>query len=130
MRVLGLDPAADDRLWRCGEARQPLPLRHARLRRAPARAALPQRLHHIAAAIGEVMDRLVPDCVVVEEAFFRENVHSAMVVSHVRGALIRRRGPARPGDRRVQPARDQAQRDRNGGAAKEQVEFMVRRLLG
>jgi len=88
MRVLGLDPAAEGRVSAWSKERQPPALyRHGTV--APgARLGLPQRLHDIAARIGEVMESGAPDMVVVEEAFYHESVRSTLVLGHVRGALL------------------------------------------
>ena len=130
MRVLGLDPGSrrtgfgvverhGNRL-RCVE--------HGCL--SPrATDSLPLRLHHLAREVGVIMDRVAPDAVVVEEAFFRENVRSVLVLGHVRGALI-----VAAVERGI-PVAEYSPREiklgvtGNGGAAKEQVAFMVRRLL-
>jgi crossover junction endodeoxyribonuclease RuvC len=130
MRVLGLDPGSrrtgfgvverSGNRFRCVE--------HGCVS-APAAAALAIRLHHIAREVGVVMERVAPDAVVVEEAFFRENVRSALVLGHVRGALLV------AAVQRGYPVFEYSPREiklsvaGNGGAAKEQVGFMVKRLL-
>jgi len=131
MRVLGLDPGSRRTGYGVVEKRgnRFLCVTHGCVA-PPARAALPERLHHIASAMGEVMDRIAPDCVVVEEAFYRENVHSAMVLGHVRGALIVAAVQRGLAIAEYSPREIKLSVTGNGGAAKEQVEFMVRRLLG
>ncbi|HTR97315.1 MAG TPA: crossover junction endodeoxyribonuclease RuvC [Candidatus Acidoferrales bacterium] len=130
MRVLGLDPGSrrtgfgvverhGNRLG-CLEHGCMMP---------PAGASLAHRLHHIAREAGQVMDRVAPDAVVVESAFYRENVRSALVLGHVRGALLV------VAVERDLPVFEYSPREiklsvvGNGGAAKEQVAYMVRRLL-
>jgi len=95
----------------------------------PAGAALALRLHHIAREIDVVLRRTTPDAVAVEEAFFRENVRSAMVLGHVRGALLV--AAVERGCEVVEysPREIKLSVTGNGGAAKEQVAAMVRRLL-
>jgi crossover junction endodeoxyribonuclease RuvC len=95
----------------------------------PARLDLPHRIHAIAERVGEVMDRLHPDCVAVEEAFYQESVRSTLVLGHVRGALLVaavRRGFAVA---EYSPREVKLSVAGTGAAAKEQVAFMVRRLL-
>ncbi len=131
MRVLGLDPGSrrtgfgvversGNRL-RCVE--------HGCVS-VPATAPLAHRLHRIAREVAEVMGRVAPDAVVVEEAFFRENVRSALVLGHVRGALMV--AAVEHGLEVVEysPREIKLSVTGNGGASKEQVGFMVRRLLG
>ena len=130
MRVMGLDPGSrrtgfgvverqGNRL-RCVEHGCVAP---------PAGMPLPQRLHHIASEVGRVMDRLAPDAVVVEEAFFRENVRSALVLGHVRGALLVAAVQRGLEVAEYSPREIKLGVTGNGGAAKEQVAAMVCRLL-
>ena len=75
------------------------------------------------------MEEFAPDCVAVEEAFYHESVRSTLVLGHVRGALL-----VAALDRGVEVAEYTPREIKlsvagTGAAAKEQVEFMVRRLL-
>lgn len=131
MRVLGLDPGSrrtgfgvverSGNRFRCVE--------HGCVS-VPPTAPLARRLHRIAREIGDVMERVAPDAVVVEEAFFRENVHSALVLGHVRGALMV--AAVEHGLEVVEysPREIKLSVTGNGGASKEQVQAMVQRLLG
>lgn len=130
MRVLGLDPGSrrtgfgvverSGNRFRCVEYGCVI---------APAGAPLPQRLHHMAHEAGAVMERVAPDAVVVEEAFFRENVRSALVLGHVRGALLVAAVQRGLAVFEYSPREIKLSVAGNGGAAKEQVGSMVRRLL-
>jgi len=67
--------------------------------------------------------------VCIEEAFYHESVRSTLVLGHVRGALMLtavRRGVAIA---EYSPREIKLSVAGNGGASKEQVQFMVRRLL-
>ena len=131
MRVLGLDPGSrrtgyglvvrNGNQLRCLEQGAIAP--------AP-RLELPQRLHDIASRVGEVIERTAPDTVVVEKAFYHESVQSTLVLGHVRGALL-----VAAVSRGVQVAEYTPREIKmsvvgRGGASKDQVSFMVRRLLG
>jgi crossover junction endodeoxyribonuclease RuvC len=131
MRVLGVDPGSvrtgfgvvekSGNVFRWIEHGEAAP---------PRRLDLPHRIHAIAERVGEVMDRVRPDCVAVEEAFYHESVRSTLVLGHVRGALLVaavRRGLAIA---EYSPREVKMSVAGSGGAAKEQVAFMVRRLLG
>ena len=130
MRVLGLDPGSRRTGWgvveRSGNAFRCAG--HGCITPA-ARLELPQRLHHIAREAGAVIDRFAPDVVVVEEAFYHESVRSTLVLGHVRGALL-----VAALERGVELAEYAPRAIKlavtgHGGATKQQVEFMVRRLL-
>ena len=96
----------------------------------PAHLDLAHRLHAIAVRAGEVMEAQRPDAVVVEEAFYHESVRSTLVLGHVRGALLVaavQRGLTLAD---YSPREIKLSVTGSGGASKEQVAFMVRRLLG
>lgn len=130
MRVLGVDPGSvrtgfgvvekSGNVFRCVEHGEAVP---------PRRLDLPHRIHAIVERVGEVMDRVRPDCVAVEEAFYHESVRSTLVLGHVRGALLV------AAVQRGLPVAEYSPREvkmsvaGSGAAAKEQVAFMVRRLL-
>lgn len=131
MRVLGLDPGSRRTGYgvveRVGNAFHPLTHGHAL---PPPRADLPHRLDAITRCIGEIIERFAPDAVALEEAFYHESVRSTLVLGHVRGALmveaVRRGIPIAE----YSPREIKLSVAGTGSAAKEQVSFMVRRLLG
>jgi crossover junction endodeoxyribonuclease RuvC len=131
MRVLGVDPGSRRTGFGVveGAGRAARCLDHGAI--VPgARPSLPQRLEIIAARVDELIARFAPDCVSIEEAFYHESVRSTLVLGHVRGALmlgVVRRGVAIA---EYSPREIKMSVAGSGGASKEQVQFMVRRLLG
>lgn len=131
MRVLGLDPGSRRTgfgvVEKNGSSVRCLVQGHAA---APARLGLPQRIHAIWARIGEILDEQRPDCVAVEEAFYHESVRSTLVLGHVRGALLVAAVSRGIEVAEYTPREIKLAVAGSGAAAKEQVEFMVRRILG
>lgn len=131
MRVLGLDPGSRRTGWgvvdRSGNRFHCV--EHGFLA-PPATHDLPRRLHHLAREAGGIMDRFAPEVVVVEEAFYHESVRSTLVLGHVRGALIVAAVERGLAVAEYTPREIKLAVAGNGGAAKEQVGFMVRRILG
>ena len=84
----------------------------------------------IAERAGEIMDRYRPDCVAVEEAFYHESVRSTLVLGHVRGALLVAAVGRGLEVAEYTPREVKMSVVGSGAAAKQQVAFMVRRLLG
>ena len=130
MRVLGLDPGSrrtgygvverSGNQFRCIAHGTVVP---------GARRDLPQRLHDIATQVGEVIERTGPECVVVEKAFYHESVHSTLVLGHVRGALLVAAVSRGVAVAEYSPREIKMSVVGNGGATKDQVSFMIRRLL-
>jgi crossover junction endodeoxyribonuclease RuvC len=131
MKVLGLDPGSR----RTGfgvverEGNRFHALAHGVI--APsARLDLPHRLHAIATRAGELMAEHAPDAVVIEEAFYHESVRSTLVLGHVRGALLVAAVGHSIEIAEYSPREIKQSVTGTGAASKEQVSFMVRRLLG
>lgn len=131
MRVLGLDPGSRRTGYGLveGHGNQLVCLAQGAIAPAP-RLDLPHRLHDIAARVGEVIDRTRPDSVVIEKAFYHESVQSTLVLGHVRGALLVAAVARGLEVAEYTPREIKLSVVGRGGATKEQVAFMVRRLLG
>ena len=131
MRVLGLDPGSRRTGYgvveRHGSTLECLTHGHVA---PPPRLDLPHRIHAIASRTGELMDRYQPDCVVVEEAFYHESVRSTLVLGHVRGALLVTAVGRNLAVAEYSPREIKLSVAGSGAAAKEQVAFMTKRLLG
>jgi crossover junction endodeoxyribonuclease RuvC len=131
VRVLGLDPGSRRTGYgvveRKGNEYRALAYGHAS---PPAKLDLARRLHAIARRAGEVMDEFAPDCVAVEEAFYHESVRSTLVLGHVRGALLVAAAQRGIEVAEYSPREIKLSVTGHGGAAKEQVAYMVRRLMG
>jgi len=93
-------------------------------------APLSERLRDIHAGIAGAIAEFGPDALVVERVFNARNPHSALVLGHARGVALL--AGAQAG---LVPVEYSAREIKlavtgNGSAAKEQVRFMVMRLLG
>jgi crossover junction endodeoxyribonuclease RuvC len=96
----------------------------------PARLDLAHRIHAIAMRAAELMEEYAPDAVVVEEAFYHESVRSTLVLGHVRGALLVAAVQRGLTIAEYSPREIKMSVTGNGGATKDQVAYMVQRLLG
>ena len=78
----------------------------------------------------ELIERHRPDVLAVEDVFYARNVRTTVVLGHARGVVLLAGARAGMPDPRV-PARRRSRRPSSarGGATKEQVQFMVTRLL-
>ena len=128
--MLGIDPGSRKTGWGVVE-------RHGNVYRclghgtasAPAKLDLPHRIHQIVQQVEQMIETHAPDCMAVEEAFYHESVRSTLVLGHVRGALLVA-GVSRALDiAEYSPREVKLSVAGSGAAAKEQVEFMVRRML-
>jgi crossover junction endodeoxyribonuclease RuvC len=131
VRVVGIDPGSRKTGWGVVERRgnSYVALGHGTVT-ASAKLDLPHRIHGIVQRIDEVLAHYTPDCVAVEEAFYHESVRSTLVLGHVRGALLVAAISRGIEVAEYTPRAVKLSVAGTGAAAKEQVEFMVRRLLG
>ena len=96
------------------------------------RAALPlaERLHVIHCGIAGVIARVRPDALAVEDVFHAANTRSALVLGHVRGAVLLAGAAAGIPVTAFAPATVKVQVTGFGRAEKAQVALMVARILG
>ena len=97
--------------------------------RTQSRDALPARLREIYDGIGELIERHRPDALSVEDVFYARNVRTTIVLGHARGVILlaaEQRGIA---VNEFAPAEIKKAIVGTGSATKEQVQFMLTRLL-
>ncbi len=131
MRVLGLDPGSRRTGFGVvdGEGNRHHCVKSGHVT-APAKLDLAHRLHLIVTKIDAIFDEFAPDAVAVEEAFYHESVRSTLVLGHVRGALLVAAVARGVPVAEYTPREIKMSVTGHGGATKEQVAFMVQRVLG
>jgi crossover junction endodeoxyribonuclease RuvC len=129
--VLGIDPGTaatgygvvrrDDRgltqLVECGVIR------------TRARDPLPARLREIFEGVQELVARHRPDVLAVESIFYAKNVRTTVTLGHARGVILLAGELAHLQVHEFPPAEIKKAVVGHGGATKEQVQFMLTRLL-
>lgn len=129
MRILGIDPGSHATGWGVVSV-SPVVRRVASGVIRPGRAVdLPERLLHIHAALEAVIDAHAPTTMVVEALFNARNARSSLVLGHARGAALLAGARAGIEICEYTPAEIKKALTGNGQASKEQVRFMVMRLL-
>jgi crossover junction endodeoxyribonuclease RuvC len=97
--------------------------------RTTPKAPLPERLRDIFEGVSEVIGRARPTVLSVEEAFYAKNVRTAIVLGHARGVILLAAAMKGLGVAEYPPAEVKSAVVGAGAATKEQVAFMVQRLL-
>jgi len=95
----------------------------------PARGELAARLRYVHSGIAEVIARLAPDILAVEDLFHAKSARSALVLGHVRGVILLAGAEAGLRVQAFPPATVKLQVTGHGQAAKGQIAFMVARML-
>jgi len=87
------------------------------------------RLREIYDGVTEVIRRFAPTAVVVEDVFFAKNVRTTVVLGQARGVILLAAEQAGIAVHEYQPTEIKKAVVGRGAASKEQVQFMVTRLL-
>ena len=97
--------------------------------RTSSHAPLARRLRDIYDGVSELMERHAPDAVAVEGVFFGKNVRTAVVLGHARGAILVAASLHQVEVAEYPPSEVKSAVVGTGRATKEQVSFMVQKLL-
>ena len=96
----------------------------------PADTELSQRLAKIHEQIGAVINRYQPTCVGIETVWFGQNITAAFATGQARGAALVACAQAGLSVGEFTPKQIKLAVVGAGGAEKEQVQYMVKQLLG
>jgi crossover junction endodeoxyribonuclease RuvC len=97
--------------------------------RTQARAPLGARLREIHDGIRELLARHKPDVLAVEDVFYAKNVRTTVVLGHARGVILLAGAQSGVRIEEMPPASIKKAIVGTGSATKEQVQFMLTRLL-
>jgi crossover junction endodeoxyribonuclease RuvC len=97
--------------------------------RTRARDPLPARLREIFEGVQELIERHRPDALSVEDVFYARNVRTTVVLGHARGVILLAAALHDVVVNELAPAEIKKAVVGTGGATKEQVQFMLTRLL-
>ena len=115
--VVRAEPGAPPTLLECGVIR------------TEAKRPLAERLVIIHEGIVELLARHAPDIVAVEDVFYGRNVRTTVVLGHARGVILLAAQQAGRALREYPPSEIKKAITGAGAATKEQVAFMVTKLL-
>ncbi len=131
MIVLGIDPGTAVTGYGVVKGDRTLPPRllECGVIRTRPRESLASRLQEIHAGVVELIQRHRPDALSIEDVFYARNVRTTVVLGHARGVILLAAANARIEIAEYPPAEIKKAVVGAGGATKEQVQFMVMRLL-
>ena len=131
MIVLGIDPGTAITGYGVvkGERMMPSRLLECGIIRTRPRDSLASRLQEIHDGVVELIQRHSPDVMSIEDVFYARNVRTTVVLGHARGVILLAAANARIHIAEYPPAEIKKAVVGTGAATKEQVQFMVTRLL-
>jgi crossover junction endodeoxyribonuclease RuvC len=131
MIVLGIDPGTAVTGYGVvhGERMETPRLIECGIIRTRSRDALANRLQEIHDGVCELIQRHKPDALAIEDVFYARNVRTTVVLGHARGVVLLAAANASLLIAEYPPAEIKKAVVGSGSATKEQVQFMVTRLL-
>jgi crossover junction endodeoxyribonuclease RuvC len=131
MRIFGIDPGSERTGYGCIESSGS---RHRLVAcgtlSAPPRSTFPERLLVIHSGLKALLERHRPECVAIENIFFAKNVRSALKLGHARGIALLAASQASIPVVEYSPAEIKRSVVGYGRAEKQQVQAMMKLLLG
>ena len=131
MIVLGIDPGTACTGYGVikGEGMHAVTLVECGVIRTKARDPLAARLQEIYEGVVELLERHRPDYLSIEDVFYSRNVRTTVVLGHARGVILLAGQQAGVRISEFPPAAIKKAVAGTGAATKEQVQFMITRLL-
>lgn len=131
MIVLGIDPGTAVTGYGVvkGDRMSPPHLIECGIIRTRPRDPLASRLQEIYSGVAELIQKHRPDALSIEDVFYARNVRTTVVLGHARGVIMLAAANAKLEIAEYPPAEIKKAVVGSGGATKEQVQFMVMRLL-
>jgi crossover junction endodeoxyribonuclease RuvC len=129
--VLGIDPGTASTGYGVvqGDGLGPVSLVECGVIRTRPRDPLAARLREIYDGVAELLARHKPDVLSVEDVFYAKNVRTTVVLGHARGVVLLAGEQAGVDIHELPPAEIKKAVVGTGAATKEQVQFMLTRLL-
>jgi len=131
VRIFGIDPGSDRTGYGCIETDGS---RHRMIAsgaiRTPLAASFPEKLLTIHTGLAELLGECLPDCVAIENVFFASNARSALKLGHARGVAMLAAVEAGLPIAEYTPAEVKRAVVGHGRAEKQQVQLMVKLILG
>lgn len=131
MIVLGVDPGTQVTGYGVirGDSGNNATLVECGVIRTTATDPLPDRLREIHDGIAELIQRHNPDVMSIEDVFYARNVRTTVVLGHARGVILLAAAQRGMRVHEMTPKEIKKAVVGAGGAAKDQVQFMVTKLL-
>jgi crossover junction endodeoxyribonuclease RuvC len=127
--ILGIDPGTAVTGYGVVRAGRTPELVECGVIRTKADRPLAERLQEISAGVRELLARHQPAAMAVEDVFYARNVRTTLVLGHARGVILLAGADAGVAIHEYPPSEIKKAVVGSGAATKEQVQFMVTKLL-
>ena len=130
MRILSIDPGIGTTGFSIMESKNNKISLHAYgIIKPKVKDSLPKRLNYLFNETNKILDQFSPEILAIEDSFYSNNVKSAMTLGQARGSIILAATQAEIPIHEFAPRKVKMSVCGNGAASKEQVSFMVTKIL-
>ncbi len=131
MRVIGIDPGLSvTGIGVIEKAGNSIRYQYHDAIKPPAKKGLAERLDYLYTKTIEMIDRFRPDVVAIEDTFHGKNIKTAVLLGQARGVLMLAGYKSQIPCIEYAPRKVKQSVVGNGAATKEQVQYMVKSILG
>ncbi|MDX1284747.1 MAG: crossover junction endodeoxyribonuclease RuvC [Draconibacterium sp.] len=95
----------------------------------PTKETMAERLKYLYNDAMSIIDRYKPDLLTIESTFHQKNVKSALILGQAKGAILLAAANSKVPAFEYAPRKVKSAVTGNGSATKEQVQFMMKRIL-
>jgi crossover junction endodeoxyribonuclease RuvC len=130
--ILGIDPGLNVTgigIIKTVDGKNPELVMYGQIRTSP-KKSLAERIYKIFSELNKLMSEYAPGIAAIENIFYAENVKTAITMGHARGAAMTAAMFNNAAVKEYSPREIKMSVAGSGAAAKSQVKYMVRNILG
>ena len=129
MRIVGIDPGIRVTGFGVLERNKKLSVLSYGLISPPVHKSMAERLKYLYSDAMEIIKKYQPDLLAIESTFHQKNVKSALILGHAKGTIMLAAANSRIMCKEFAPRKVKLAVVGNGSATKEQVQYMIQRIL-
>ena len=129
MRIVGIDPGIRVTGFGVLEKSKKLSVLSYGTINPPVQKSMSERLKYLYTDAMEIIDKYKPDLLAIESTFHQKNVKSALILGQAKGSILLAAANSNIPSKEFAPRKVKAAVVGNGSATKEQVQYMIQRIL-
>ena len=129
MRIVGIDPGIRATGFGVIEKNRKVTVLSYGIINPPVKDTMSERLKYLYKDAKEVIDKYKPDLLVIESTFHQKNVKSALILGQAKGSILLAAANSGIPCKEYAPRKIKMAVAGNGSATKEQVKYMIQRIL-
>ncbi len=129
MRIVGIDPGIRVTGFGVLEKSNKLSVLSYGTINPPVQKSMGERLKYLYLDAMEIIEKYKPDLLVIESTFHQKNVKSALILGQAKGSILLAAANSNIPCKEFAPRKIKVAVVGNGSATKEQVQYMIQRIL-